>query len=332
MIKKKLKEAIKNYLYQYQNPDKTKKLPFSLYKKPDDLYLAINALLKDSHTIHKKDFFPCLNNFETDIKNGMGESASDSFINSLEKLSTPVPEIPTFQKGKKIGRRREWELFEHAYALLSNKTMLRLITGKLASKNKSDLLYIQLGFGTPRNDFPYVYETKEKNKNLNPETRERFKEMDSYVNSKIKYLGSLLGWIVAKAEENSPETKEGKNLRSWFVDIFGEEARHFLPDWEKYKRKSHNKPDYNNAFKIVIKRIDKEKLSKTEYKHYDRYGTQGQIIILHKIYDLLFCQEQIKRLIQEKIQIIEDLFKDTHPMIYHEVLTRLYEKEFPPLN
>jgi hypothetical protein len=130
MEKEKARDNIKDYLELYR----TKKHP---YNDSDNLYLAINFFLPDTHKLGKAVFKSYLSKFRTDIKNNSLEDAKNAFLkfidaipesvftkNAKDEVGKPdkIPEKRVFHYGIGMGGERglskEWITYMRAEAIL----------------------------------------------------------------------------------------------------------------------------------------------------------------------------------------------------------------------
>lgn len=241
---------------------------------------------------------------------------------------------PVKQKGSKQTRNKKWDVFKLVQDLLSDENTRKLISFKsyiLGTPQDNDSLYICQILGIPPED-------------SNNSLISAFLEgMNKRILQYITLLNGILKMIPKFLEEKPSEIKQKK---MWFIDIFGEEAKYYLPDWEKYKRKSYNKPDYEKNFYKVLLFLNGEPASKLgyskiikiktsedirlddgthpkriDYKHfYLRHGPQGQIRMLYAIHCLLNRRKIEEEFVQEKIKELIDIPE----RLYQAVLHNLY--------
>ena len=226
------------------------------------------------------------------------------FRHKSVSIDNPTIGKPTNPKGSKQIRNIKWDVFEFVQDRLIEEEIRNLIFLKshiAGTAQDNDSLYICQVLGISNEDL----------RNIISRIPEYFEYMNKCILHFITLLNGVLKMIPKFLEEKPPEIKQKK---MWFVDIFGEEAKYYLPDWEKYKRKSHNLPDYNKSSKIVtkfleptpatklgylklIKKADGTLKKRTDYKHfYLRHGPQGQIKILYGIHVLLNWRNIEKKL------------------------------------
>jgi hypothetical protein len=228
------------------------------------------------------------------------------FKHKTTSIDKPTTDKPTKSKGSKQKRIRniKWDVFEFVQDRLIEEEIRNLIFLKS---------YIA---GTPQdNDGLYICQvlgiSTEDSRNIISRIPEFFEYTNKCILHFITLLNGILKMIPKFLEEKPSKIKQKK---MWFIDIFGEQAKYYLPDWEKYKRKSHNLPDYNKSSKIVtkfleptpatklgylktIKKDDGTHKKRRYYHHfYLRHGPQGQIKMLHMIHILLNWRNIEKKL------------------------------------
>ena len=80
------------------------------------------------------------------------------------------------------------------------------------------------------------------------------------------------------------------DVKRWFVDMFHERSIRYLPDWEKYQRKSKNEPSYSKSWQIFEKFINGTPSAKLGYTNATfhnfthRVKPQGIILLLFWLY------------------------------------------------
>lgn len=125
--------------------------------------------------------------------------------------------------------------------------------------------------------------------------------------------------------------------KMWFVDVFGKASERYLPGWEKYKRKSHNRPNFKNSYEIFKKYIKGATAKQVEYgKKYPRLRykilPQGLIMLLFHIDRALYgVADSKKAFLTKKKDMIKEILKgvstyDTFDVLY-DLLTG-YSKDF----
>jgi len=327
-----LKKSITPGTYEYiQIKTAPKKLPVAIYqtilgiKEESNLkfqlsYERFDDLFSEFQKKGKKDF----------------ESASQALLNGIDQSlasASFLSDMTRKKKGQKKVRSEDWNIYKKALNILEDKNETALIilmsyllqTGRI--KGLEDMFKFY-GISPDECEKPEIEMATNK-----------LKLFEELFNA-LKLIPTLL--------------RKHKNALMWFVDVFKEDARYYLDDWEKYKRRSHNEPDYQKSYKKVVAKINEATPAELGYtylkpqnysdldgvvsqrRRVNRYSLflyqhapQGLFKLLYRIHQVLFWAKNYEdRITQKKLAEVRGVFKDVSYYLYRKIIRELYQKEF----
>jgi len=311
-----LKNSITPRTYEYiQIKTAPKNLPVAIYKailgvkgesglKYPLPYARFDDLFSEFQKRSKKDF------------NG----AVLSFLRGLEKPPKKSDTLNRLKRdaslrGKKNVRKEEWEYYREALDILNNKS-------------RTTLVIIYSYWTTQSIDMPDPTEHIRAVYGVTPELY-KLPKIQEYVDTIFKNIILDLDFLKALFDFTFEMFEDHSMFKKWFVDVFSENAKYYLNDWEKYRRKSRKKPDYNRSYKLFIEFILKGKHYKAGDHFVERYRPQGIIRLLYKIHNILYWfKEYEDKMIHKKSIEVKDLFKNIPPYFYRRIIQELYGEEF----
>lgn len=231
--------------------------------------------------------------------------------NSSPGRGLKIPPSPI--KGTKQGRKKDHDTFKHVYELLAYSDLIYIKSAKPTGET-GYWLYLCVRSGIP------VERLEE------PDVKKYLVDLDNFISHIVDFLKDFLFAYLH-------DFTEDKQKRLWLVDVFGAESRMFLPDWESYKRKSFNRPDYDESLKIYLKFLNGESskalgYGKNKHSNFLRHVVpQAQIKILKGVFNLFRLHPIAIQKEKDAIKQVEELFKD-EPWLYRKVVHSIHRKEF----
>ena len=146
--------------------------------------------------------------------------------------------------GKKKGRDPSWKLFKYVDDVLRSKELIGLIIWKVSD---SDGQKASPGYRS----INYLYEFFEiEEAQRTADINKRLLRLDEKITETIKNLQVLiesgLQWVVQRFPKKEGTGERSAGAAEWIFDVFGNEARMYLPNWDDFNmaKRSKNKPDY----------------------------------------------------------------------------------------
>lgn len=150
-----------------------------------------------------------------------------------------------------------------------------------------------------------------------PDVQEDLKRKDEWAGQFVESL--------RKTSETICSYLDDHKAKVWIVDVFGESAARYIKDWQRYRRQSHNRPNYKKSFDRLVAFLRGKSAAKAgvvDYpKFYREVGPQGLVVLLKKIHRILyFYSEWEGRIMREKISQINCLFEALPRSLYRMTL------------
>ena len=280
--------------------------------------------------------------------------AVNNFLSFLDKKLpvTRLPEIPQIPKNKKsigkITREDDLKYYRLLYEYFTEDTshlhpLIALKSYRLENYCYEDksIYYIldyygirYLGYSEISiEDIVSGTKAHERYSKKDQELRKYFKRLNNRI---IKIIQSFKKDLDV-AIDHLFKDKTIPKAKMWFVDVFKKNSWRYLNNWERYERKSTNKPDFKEHFKIFKKFIIGATSTELRYGnkyHKLRYAIvpQGLICLLYSIDRLLYFSTDYenyeKNLLPEKAKEIKGILKDLSPKTANKLLSTLL-RDYP---
>lgn len=266
------------------------------------------------------------------------KAALNEFIESLETFSSPStksidkpikkikpwpPRKNEFKNYRAVAdalenRNSEDYLSDTDRALISEKSFLR------QQGIEDDEFYVCRIMG-----FPYEWVGK----------KEGFKDFLSKTNEIVVHMVEVLNKFL---NDYMPKLiNENGNARKWVIDFFGSGSAQWIPDWQTHvKPRAFHKGTFKKSYPKMLEYLQHRDISRIGYKtknahlFWDNHWIRGRILLLAKVYGLLFgvveFEKHKQRVIKELGSKIRELFKAEDKNIYYRyTIEHLYFEEFP---
>jgi len=330
-----LDDKEKNAIVNFLNTVRKQKSKWSPYYKFSKFKTCVNNI-KD-WGLGEKQFHILLSKYETDIRTGE-VSPEDIFLESLfrtaKKNPTTKEYLTSIKEKLKPGKRLRGKDYMDYKALHD----------ALTSLHENNKAYPQMTFlpieksyrlekysDEKKDSIDYMRQWLQIPSAINSKDNELLYELNKVIVTNIIFFKTALNFHAKKLLEQ----KNDSRIKRWFVDVFGEYSTRFLPDWEKWRRHSHNKPDFKKSFELFIKFIngstskDLGYTSQTYHHFLNDHKPQGIIFLLFKIYSLVFYPIDTEWIAKKRVANYIRKELDTLPYDHRRELLVQLNEEIP---